>query len=93
MTHFTITIDHLVLTDLDLMPTQIEGLREQLASALQQELVQREWSSTATTLRSDRVRLPDVRVGTNGRLSTTNLARHLAQALPGTSKKKVGGKQ
>lgn len=88
MTNFTLTIDRLIVTDLDHTAAQAEALQGQLAASLQRAAAQRKWSPAAATVQSDRLRLPDVQVGDNGRLPVADIAQNLVQALPGTSEKR-----
>lgn len=88
MTNSTLTIDRLIVTDLDLTTAQAEALRGQLAASLQRAAAQRKWSPAAATVQADRVRLPDVQVGDNGRIPANDIAQNLVQALPGTSEKR-----
>ena len=48
MAQITLNIDRLVLTDLNLSPAEMAVLQQQLETALQQELAQRDWSGLET---------------------------------------------
>ena len=87
MTNFTVTIDRLILTDLDLTPTEAEALRGQLASSLQQALSRREFSSEWQPVQVDRLRLANIQTGRNGQVPANDIAQRLVQALPGRNQK------
>jgi hypothetical protein len=83
---YTVEIDRLVLTGLDLTPAQAELVRARLAGELERLLTQRGWASDVADMRVARLDLPEVSLGEppdEGRLAGM-LAQRLAQALPGT---------
>jgi hypothetical protein len=91
MTTYKITIDRLVLTDMDLSPAESEALRGQLIASLQRALAGHEWSPDGTAVQADRVRLADIRVERSGHVPAGDIALNLVQALPGTSHGRGGG--
>lgn len=84
---YTVEIDRLVLTDLDLTPVQAEQVRSQLAGDLQAALAGRPWAGAPAASDLERVDLPAVSLAEAldaGRLASA-LAERIARAMPGTS--------
>ena len=85
-TPYTVEIDRLVLTGLDLTPAQAERVRSRLAGELQALLARRRWGGSIADIDVERLDLPGVSFGEaqdDGRLASA-LAQRIAQALPGT---------
>jgi hypothetical protein len=83
---YTVEIDRLVLTGLDLTPAQAEQVRSRLAGELQTLLAGRRGGGDTAAIDLERVNLPALSPGEvqdHGRLASA-LARHIAGALPGT---------
>jgi hypothetical protein len=83
---YTVDIDRLILTGLNLTPAQAEQVRSRLASELQTALAERPWAGDVAVGDLERVDLPAVSLGEardTDQLASA-LARRLAGALPGT---------
>jgi hypothetical protein len=89
---YTINIDRLVLSGLDITPAEAERIRVQVAAELEQALAQRSWSGEPQAYERDRIALPPLsaaEAGDGQRLSNS-LARRIARALPGSSHSEAG---
>jgi hypothetical protein len=83
---YTVEIERLVLTGLDLTPAQAEQVRTRLAGELQTSLAQRSWVGGIADISVEQLDLPGVSFGPSqdcGGLAGA-LAQGIAQALPGT---------
>ena len=74
---YTVEIERLVLTGLDLTPGQAESLRAQLAGELQRLLAQGSRSASAS-----QSSLPPLDLAGTGDQLAAELAQHILQALP-----------
>ncbi len=93
MAQITLNIDRLVLTDLNLSPAEMAVLQQQLATALQQELAQRDWSGLETAVVQPHLRLADMQQASpDSHQLAVNLARQIADSLPGSSSADKGGR-
>ncbi len=93
MTQITLNIDRLVLMDMHLTQAEAEVLQRQLGAALQQELVRRGWSGPETAVVQPHLRLTDMpAAATASDQLAANLARQIAQSLPGHSSTDKGGR-
>jgi hypothetical protein len=82
---YTVEIERLILTDLDLTPVQAEQVRSRLAGELQAALAGRHWVGNAADLDVEHLVLPTLSLGKApgaGPLARA-LAGRIARALPG----------
>lgn len=93
MTQITLNIDRLVLIDMNLTRAEAEALQRQLGTALQQELVHRDWSGLETAVAHPHLRLADMQhVSPDSHQLAATLARQIAHSLPGSSSTDKGGR-